>query len=323
MWGKARGSKKRGLRIYFATDLHGSEVCFRKFLAAAKVYEADVIILGGDFAGKAIVPVLTEAGALRARVGGEDVTVPESEWDRLASDIGKAGLYPVRMEARDLDRLSGDKAELDLLFRSEIAAQMQRWCDLAAERLDPAVRCIITPGNDDPVDADPVIAAHPRVECPELELCDLGPVTMASLGVVPTTPWNTERECSEDELAKQIDEMLEQVPSGQPCILNLHCPPYASGLDDAPELDQTLKPVIRGGRPSIIPVGSHAVRDAIKRYQPVVGLHGHIHESRGAQKIGRTLCVNPGSDYSSGVLRGAVIDLAQDGSCLDFLLTTG
>jgi Icc-related predicted phosphoesterase len=260
---------------------------------------------------------------LRARVGGEEVTVPESEWERLNGDLGKAGLYPVRMEAAELARLSADEAALDQLFRSEIAAQMQRWCDLAAERLDPSVRCIITPGNDDPTDADPVIVAHPRVECPELELCDLGPVTMASLGVVPTTPWNTERECSEDELGKQIDEMLEQVPSGQPCILNLHCPPYASGLDDAPELDDTLKPVIRGGRPSIIPVGSHAVRDAIKRYQPVVGLHGHIHESRGAQKIGRTLCVNPGSDYSSGVLRGAVIDLAQDGSCLDFLLTTG
>ena len=205
-----KASRQRALRIYFATDLHGSEVCFRKFLAAAKVYEADVIILGGDFAGKAIVPVLTENGTLRARVGGEDVTVPESEWDRLAANLGK-----------------------------------------------------------------------------------------------------------------QIDEMLEQVPSGQPCILNLHCPPYASGLDEAPELDDTLKPVIRGGRPSIIPVGSHAVREAIKRYQPVVGLHGHIHESRGAQKIGRTLCVNPGSDYSSGVLRGAVIDIAQDGSCLDFLLTTG
>jgi uncharacterized protein len=173
------------------------------------------------------------------------------------------------------------------------------------------------------VDADAVLAAHGRVECPELELCDLGPVTMASLGVVPTTPWNTERECTEDELAKQISDMLDLLPDGRPCILNLHCPPYASGLDDAPELDATLKPVIRGGRPSIIPVGSHAVRDAIRRYQPVVGLHGHIHESRGAQKIGRTLCVNPGSDYSSGVLRGAVIEIAQDGSCLDFLLTTG
>jgi len=323
MWGKSKSSKRRELRIYFATDIHGSEVCFRKFLAAAKVYEADVIMLGGDFAGKAIVPVLTEDSTLRARVGGEDVTVSEAEWDRLAAGIGKSGLYPVRMDAAELDRLSADERALDRLFRSEIAAQLQRWCDLAAERLDPSVRCIITPGNDDPVDADAVLAAHGRVECPELELCDLGPATMASLGVVPTTPWNTERECTEDELAKQISDMLDQLPDGRPCILNLHCPPYASGLDDAPELDATLKPVIRGGRPSIVPVGSHAVREAIKRYQPVLGLHGHIHESRGAQKIGRTLCVNPGSDYSSGVLRGAVIELAQDGSCLDFLLTTG
>src|SRR5439155_2276548 len=260
MWGKSKGSKKRALRIYFATDLHGSEVCFRKFLAAAKVYEADVIILGGDFAGKAIVPVLTEGGTLRARVGGEDVTVAEADWDQLAADVGKAGLYPVRMNEAELTQLSDDSGELDRLFRSEIAAQMQRSCDLAAERLDPAVRCIITPGNDDPVDADAVLAAHGRVECPELELCDLGPVTMASLGVVPTTPWDTERECTEEELAKQIDDMLDQLPDGRPCILNLHWPPYASGLDDAPELDATLKPVIRDGRPDIIPVGSRAVR---------------------------------------------------------------
>ena len=123
------------------------------------------------------------------------------------------GLYPVRMDAAELSRLAGDEVALDRLFRSEIAAQMQRWCDLAAERLDPAVRCIITPGNDDPVDADAVLTAHERVECPELELCDLGPVTMASLGVVPTTPWNTERECTEEELGKQIGEMLDQVPA--------------------------------------------------------------------------------------------------------------
>src|SRR5260370_40443329 len=102
MWGKAKGSKKRALRIYFATDLHGSEVCFRKFLAAARVYEADVIILGGDFAGKAIVPVLTEGGSLRARVGGEEVTVPEAEWDRPGADLGKTRLYPERVDGAEL-----------------------------------------------------------------------------------------------------------------------------------------------------------------------------------------------------------------------------
>src|SRR6185437_4492010 len=137
---RQRGKKSRALRIYFATDIHGSDVCFRKFLAAAKVYQADAVILGGDFAGKALVPVL-------ARIEGQSVTVPAAEWDRMAADINKAGFYPVRMEAGELAALEADPAALDRLFRSEIAAQLQRWCDLAAERLDPAVRCIITPGN--------------------------------------------------------------------------------------------------------------------------------------------------------------------------------
>src|SRR5262249_62151383 len=320
---RQRGKKTRALRLYFATDIHGSDVCFRKFLAAAKVYEVDAVILGGDFAGKALVPVLTRNGDLPARIQGQTVAVPAAEWDQLAANVNRAGFYPVRMEAAELAVLEADPAALDQLFRSAITAQRQRWCDLAAERLDPGVRCIITPGNDDPLEADAVLAAHPRVECPEAELCDLGPVTMASLGVVPYTPWNTERETSEEDLGKKIGQMLDQVPDGRSAILNIHCPPYASGLDDAPELDDTLKPVIRGGRPSIIPVGSHAVREAIGRYQPTVGLHGHIHESRAAQKIGKTLCVNPGSDYGTGVLRGAVVDIAEDGTCLDFLLTTG
>lgn len=185
------------------------------------------------------------------------------------------------------------------------------------------MRCIITPGNDDPVEADAVLAASGRVEFPSFTVCQVGPFAMASVGVVPPTPWQTERECPEDELAKRIDELVEPLPAGTPRIFNLHCPPYASGLDDAPELDGSLKPVIRGGRPSIVPVGSHAVRAAIRKYQPALALNGHIHESRGVQKIGRTLCINPGSDYSSGVLRGAVVDLADDGTCMDFLLTTG
>ena len=165
---RQRGKKTRALRIFFATDLHGSDVCFRKFLAAAKVYQADVIILGGDFAGKGLVPVLGQDGQLSARVHGETVTVPEAEWDRLASEVNRAGFYPVRMDADEVARLNDDPDALDRLFRQEISARMQAWCDLAAERLDPAVRCIITPGNDDPVDADAVLAAHPRVECPEL-----------------------------------------------------------------------------------------------------------------------------------------------------------
>jgi Icc-related predicted phosphoesterase len=309
--------------VFFATDVHGSDRCFRKFLAAARVYEVDALVLGGDIAGKGLVPVVEKDGRLTAEVRGETVTMPVAEENRLAAEINRLGFYAVRLDPHEVDGLQEDKAMLEELFRDQIVAQVERWCELAEERLDPSVRCIITPGNDDPAAIDPVLKRAERIECPEAELCELGPVTMASLGDVTPTPWNTEREYPEEELADRIAAIMDQIDPGQPSIVNFHCPPWGSGLDTAPELDETLKPVIRGGRPSMVPVGSRAVREAIKRYQPVVGLHGHIHESRGAQRIGKTLCLNPGSDYSADVLRGAVLDLAVDGSYLDFLFTTG
>ncbi|HUC56110.1 MAG TPA: metallophosphoesterase [Streptosporangiaceae bacterium] len=321
LFGKAK--KRRVLRLFFVSDIHGSEVCFRKFLAAAKVYEPDVLLLGGDFAGKAIVPVLERGDELSTLFDGQESVIPAGQYDQLASDITKRGFYPVRMDDAEFRRLSADPEALEQLFRTEIAAQAARWCQLAADRLDQKIRIIITPGNDDPWEADSVFDSSDRIEFPSFKTCEVGPFTMASVGMVPTTPWNTERECSEEELGKRIDDLLEPLAQDTMLIMNFHCPPYGSTLDDAPELDSTLKPVIRGGRPSIVPVGSHAVRDAIKKYQPGVALHGHIHESRGVQRIGRTLCINPGSDYSSGVLRGAVVDLAEDGTCMDFLLTTG
>ena len=324
MFGRDKGRyRQRALRIYFATDVHGSERCFRKFLAAARIYEADALVLGGDVAGKGLIPIVADNGTLSAAVRGEHVTLPTTERERLDAEINKLGFYPVQMEPDEIAELEADPGAVDRLFREEIVAQIQRWCDLAADRLAPEVRCIITPGNDDPIEIDAVLRDADRIECPEGELCELGPVVLASLGDVTPTPWNTDREYSEEELAERIAAIMDQVPPGQASVLNFHCPPYGSGLDTAPELDETLKPVVRGGRPSFVPVGSHAVREAIKRYEPVVGLHGHIHESRGAQKIGKTLCLNPGSDYTADLLRGAVVDIAEDGSYLDFLLTAG
>jgi Icc-related predicted phosphoesterase len=315
--------RKRALRLYFATDIHGSERCFRKFLAAAKTYEADALILGGDIAGKGLVPIRAVDGTLSATVRGESVSVPTEEEPRLRAEINRLGFYSVITDEDERQRLDSDREYQNTVFKREIIRQIEGWCELAAERLAPEVRCIITPGNDDPTDIDPVLKAAPRIESPEGELFELGPVLLASCGDVTPTPWNTEREYSEDELGKRLAKMMDAVPTGRRVVVNFHNPPFSSGLDFAAELDDTLLPVLRGGRPSIIPVGSKAVREAIKKYQPVVGLHGHIHESRGAQKIGRTMCINPGSDYSTDLLRGAVVDLAADGSFLDFLLTAG
>jgi uncharacterized protein len=320
---KVRSERTRALRIFFATDVHGSDRCFRKFLAAATVYEADVLVLGGDVAGKGLIPLRAENGAIHATIHGAPVTVPAHEEARLRADINRMGLYSPRMDEYEIARVEADGSQLEALFRREITDQLKRWCDLAAERLAPEVRCIITPGNDDPLEIDEVLRAAPRVECPERELCDLGVAVLASLGDVTPTPWNTEREYTENELGERVATLLDDVPSDRRLILNFHCPPFESGLDAAPELNETLKPVFRGGAPSLVPVGSKAIRAAIVEYQPAVGLHGHIHESRGVQKIGQTLCINPGSEYSSDVLLGAVVDLADDGSLVDYLLTSG
>lgn len=319
----SKAKKSRALRIFFASDVHGSNRCFRKFLAAAAVYEADCLIIGGDFSGKGLVPVARDHGKLRAIVRGEEVVVAEDEWDTLAGEINRYGFYSRLMSAEEAAAVQGDKDAIEELFLEEIAKQLNYWSDLAAERLPDHVRCIVTPGNDDPGPMDAVIAASSRIECPTMGWTDLGPYSMVTVGFTPPTPWDTEREVPEEHLQVMIDDLMLQAPQNRPVIMNLHCPPYGSGLDNAPELDATLRPVIRGGRPSVIPVGSTAVRNAIKQYQPSVGLHGHIHESRAVQKIGRTLCVNPGSDYTSDLLRGVVVDLADDGSVLDFLLTAG
>ena len=315
--------RKRALRIFFATDIHGSERCFRKFIAAANTYDADALVLGGDIAGKGLVPIRADNGTLTALVRGETVTMPRDEEDRLRADINRLGFYSVITDDASIERMGSDSKYLDESFRKAIVEQIEGWCRLADERLAPSVRILITPGNDDPLAIDPILKSAPRIECPEGELCEVGPVLIASCGDVTPTPWNTEREFSEEDLGQRLAQMMDAAPAGSHVVVNFHCPPYGSGLDFAAELDDTLKPVIRSGRPSIISVGSKAVRDAIKKYQPVVGLHGHIHESRGAQQIGKTMCLNPGSDYTADVLRGVIVDFDADGSYIDFLFTSG
>jgi Icc-related predicted phosphoesterase len=282
-----------------------------------------VLVLGGDIAGKGLVPIRSENGSLSAKVRGEMVTVPRAEEERLRAEINRLGFYSVITDPRDVERMENDPTYLVGAFERAIIEQIQGWCTLAEERLPATVRCIITPGNDDPKAIDPVLKSAPQIESPEAELVELGPVLMASCGDVTPTPWNTDREYPEEELGRRLEAILDPAPAGSKVVVNFHCPPYGTGLDFAAELDSELRPVIRGGRPSIIPVGSKAVRDVIKKYQPVVGLHGHIHESRAAQKVGTTMCLNPGSDYSADVLRGAIVDFAQDGSYIDFLFTTG
>jgi uncharacterized protein len=318
-----RKRTSRPTRVFFATDIHGSDRCFRKFLAASEHYAADILILGGDIVGKGLVLVEAAGDMATVELGGEVMSVSRDRVEELRSGLNRRGLYSVTVPRERADDLRADKGFIARAFRTAMETQVEGWCELARGRLPARVRCIITPGNDDPLFVDDILAGATRVECPERELCDLGPVVLASLGDVTPTPWDTEREYSEEALRERIDSLVAGAPADRPVMWNFHCPPFGTGLDLAPELDSTLRPVVRGGQVSMVPVGSKAVRAAVEEYQPVVALHGHIHEARGVQRVKESLCVNPGSDYGADVLRGALIDLGPDGRCVDFLLTAG
>jgi Icc-related predicted phosphoesterase len=321
---RLRASRKPPFRIFFATDVHGSDRCFRKFIAAASAYEADALILGGDVAGKAMVPIVDEGGArFSYSFQGATRTVGLGELEEVKERMGFNGFYPRVTDASDLERMNEDADYVAGLFEEAIAQQTRAWCDVAADRLPEGVRCIITPGNDDPRVIDEVLVAAPRIECPELQTVELGPIWLSSCGNTNRTPWDTDREYDEPELARQIAEMVEPFADGRALIFNFHCPPYDTGLDVAPRLDADFRPVLDRGTPVEIPVGSSAVREAIERYRPVAGLHGHIHESANACALGRSWCFNPGSDYSSGVLKGLILDLEDNGDVRSHLFTHG
>jgi Icc-related predicted phosphoesterase len=312
-------------RLFFCTDVHGSEVCFRKFLSAGKAYDTSVVIMGGDCTGKMIIPIVSNGSdRFRCQWSGGDVEVrTDEELADLERQIQNNGFYPARMDQAERDRLQSDPDLLAKLFSKLMADTLRRWLALAEERLkDSGLRVIFTPGNDDEWTVDDVLAESTFVEHPEGTITRIGERhEMLSLGWSNETPWDTPRECSEDELAAKIAALADQIEDVENAIFNIHVPPYGTGLDNAPELEESGTKVKRGG--SILkPVGSTAVREALLQYQPLLSLHGHIHESRGVQKLGRTVVINPGSAYSDWTLQGVIVEL-DDRKVASYVPTTG
>ena len=298
--------------LFFASDLHGSETCFRKFVAAAAFYRADTLVLGGDLSGKQVVPIVA-AGSDRwtAEVHGERRDLRTAELDGVERSARAAGLYPRRMEPDEYAGYAADPATLARLFDEVVATNLRRWVRFAQAKLaDTSVVIYSIPGNDDPPVVDDVMRAESdeRFRFVEGEVVEVAPGhEMLCTGYTNVTPWRTHREYSEEEIAARLRSLTGRLSSPGSAIFNVHVPPFDSGLDTAPLLDADLKVRTAAGGPLSAPVGSTAVRAAIEEYRPLLGLHGHIHESGGIVHIGRTTVVNPGSEYGEGILRGVLL----------------
>lgn len=301
------------MRIFFASDLHGSDRCFRKFLNAAPFFEADVLVLGGDLTGKAIVPIVSLSnGRYLARLLSDKVAeLDKEELPAFETQVRDSGFYPWVATQDEIDAVAADPIAMEALFSARMRESLRRWFDLAEQRLGTkGLRCFLIPGNDDMAVVDEVLADLPdsliNVSGRRSWVDDQ--IEIVGLDYVNPTPWASPREASETDLAAMLDATFAGLVPRK-FIANVHCPPSNTALDQAQALTEDLKPITFGGQPMFKPVGSDAVRAALERSQPLLSLHGHIHESRGSSTVGGTLCLNPGSEYGEGILRGVIIDI--------------
>jgi Icc-related predicted phosphoesterase len=314
-------------RIFFATDIHGSERCFRKWLNAREAYRVDVLILGGDITGKALVPIVEEAsetwsaevrGELRRAEGREEL-------DRLESSIRMIGYYAAVVEPDEKEELDADPRRREERFRRVMRETLERWMALADERIPDGFPAFAMLGNDDYPDLADVLERSAVVKDAEARVWELpGGMELLSYGFSNPTPWDSPRELAEEDLAAELERRAERLADPERAIFNLHCPPRDTHLDQAPMIDADFKPRAgMAGGVELGSVGSTAVRSLIERHQPAVGLHGHVHECSAGEHLGRTLCVNPGSNYLMGTLRGAIVEMNEDGEVRGWQMTEG
>lgn len=302
-------------RLFFATDLHGSDKCFKKFVNAKSYYDADVLVLGGDFTGKAIVPIIDEPDGWRAEYPNQtkqldsEATVEEAE-----TQIRNAGNYPLRLSESEYAEFRDDEATVESEYRRLEAERLDEWIELAERKIDDENPIPVICGNDD----EEYIAEY-LADSPAFDMIDSGVTRLPTgheiigYGWSNPTPWETPREKSEEAIESDLKAIAAEVEDWDRAIANIHCPPHDTHIDDAPKLDDDLRPVTSGGQIVTESVGSTAVRSFLEEREPMAGLHGHIHESQGEFELGRTLCMNPGSEYGEGYLNGVLLTISDDG----------
>jgi len=307
---KTIDKKSSQVKILFTSDIHGSDIVFKKFLNAGLQFKVDAFIIGGDLAGKALYAII-DLGNGKYRI--EEKEVGKEGLAQLTEEIRKRGEYYTIVSEKEYEEMQYNKDLVNQKFKEAMESVVRGWMKIAEEKLKGAnIPIYVNLGNDDPEYLFRVIEESDIMKRCEGEIIDIGGHEMISYGYVNPTPWKTPREKDENSLYKDLKEMADKIKDQSKAIYNLHAPPYNTHLDNAPLLDSNLKPVVKGGEIVFTHVGSISVRKIIEEYQPLVGLHGHIHESKGFDKLGRTMIFNPGSEYSEGILHSLYLVLEGD-----------
>ncbi|MGC8647756.1 MAG: metallophosphoesterase family protein [Candidatus Micrarchaeia archaeon] len=305
------------MRLFFASDLHGSEVVSNKLVNAALFYNVKNIVVGGDLAGKVLIPILKEGSKYRLNLYGEQKLVKEGELKDIEKELSDSGEYFRVMERSEYEEAVGDKAIIEKLFKEEMLKRLSSFLEKAEEKLKPMeTRLYIMPGNDDYEEVGKFLEEHSSdVIIPiDQKVVDAEGYDLLGYGYSNITPWHTPREKDEDSIYKDLEKLAGGIDSKS--IFAIHVPPYGTKIDKAPRLDKEMRQVMNLGDMDYAPVGSKSVRRFIEEHAPIVGLHGHVHEASGidfikAKNGSEVPVINPGSAYSSGILNGAIIEISN------------
>jgi Icc-related predicted phosphoesterase len=301
------------MRILYGSDFHGSEAVFRKFISSGLQYKANVMIVGGDVTGKAMIPVTHQGGGkyLTHLFGSEQTASSPEELEKLKRSISNVGFYPIVLEKDEAQELESDPAKMSARFEREMCRRVREWLTLAEEKLVPQnITLYFMAGNDDLASIDETVAEFKHVRNPDMKHFDLeGGYELVGNSNANMTPWACARDIEEEELTKRLDILAGMIHNPERTIAVLHVPPLGSGLDTCPELDKELRIITQGGQVVMKSAGSSAVKAFIEKVQPMLTLHGHIHESPGHVRSGRTLSINAGSEYAEGIMKAAIVNL--------------
>jgi Icc-related predicted phosphoesterase len=302
-------------RFLFSTDFHGSETIWRKFLNASKHFDLDALVLSGDMMGKLMIPIVERPdGKYDASLHAETFVLTKEEIPEFAKRCRMITYLPYVTKPEEVEHISKDENYREDLFEKLEQETISTWLSLIPGRVPEKCKVILSPGNDDKLSIDTII----RAEMANISNIVFGEQEVVALdeehevlcfGWSNPTPFNSPRECSEEEIEERLEMVVAQIKNMKTAVFCIHVPPYQSSLDEAPLITKDLKYDMSSGRIQMVPVGSTGVRKIIEKYQPLLGLHGHIHESPGFIHIGRTQCLNPGSEYAEGILKAFLVEI--------------
>jgi len=306
------------MRIFFSVDVHGSTLVWRKWVRAYDVYRVDTLVLAGDLTGKVLVPIIKQSDGVWTATyfGRRWVLKSEGEVRDFEERLEGSGAYFVRVTKEEFEELRSNPKKVEELMVKLMCDRLRSWLKFLVTHVDTKkVLTIVMPGNDDEYVIDDVIKEFEDegIIYPVDKVLELDDLEVISSPYVNPTPWRTPRELEEKDLERHLRKLVSSLRRPEKAVLNLHCPPHNTHIDLAPKLTKDLRPIVVAGFVQYEHVGSRAVRKVIEEYQPLLGLHGHIHESGGADRIGRTVVLNPGSEYGEGVLRGYIVEVLDGG----------